>query len=227
MTSRRTDSPYRDRAQAGEELARALAGYGGRSDLSILALPRGGVPVAFEIARALHAPLDVYLVRKLGAPGEEELAIGAVASGGVRVLNADIVRQLGVPDEWIASVSRKEISELDRRQRLYRQGRGPLEVAGRIAILVDDGLATGATMKAAIASLRQLQPAEIVVAVPVAARSTAREIAALADRFVCPLQPEGFRAVGEWYRSFPQTSDEEVTDLIDRSSRPLRSGPAP
>jgi predicted phosphoribosyltransferase len=218
VTSRRTEQPYGDRLQAGEELARALAGYAGRSDVTVLALPRGGVPVAFEVARSLHAPLDVYLVRKLGAPGEEELAIGAVASGGVRVLNTDIVRQLGVPEEWIASVSRKETSELDRRQRLYRQGRGALDVGGRIAILVDDGLATGATMKAAIASLRQLQPAEIVVAVPVAARPTAREIAALADRLVCPLQPETFRAVGEWYEEFPQTTDEEVQDLIDRAN---------
>jgi putative phosphoribosyl transferase len=218
VTSRRIEQPYRDRAQAGEELALALAGYGGRSDVSVLALPRGGVPVAFEVARVLQAPLDVYLVRKLGAPGEEELAIGAVASGGVRVWNADIVRQLGVPEEWIASVSLKETSELDRRQRLYRQGRGALTVARRIAILVDDGLATGASMKAAIASLRQLQPAEIVVAVPVAARSTAREVAALADRFFCPLQPENFHAVGEWYRDFPQTSDEEVRDLLKRAT---------
>jgi putative phosphoribosyl transferase len=220
--SLRIAQPYRDRMEAGREVARALAQYAGRPDVTVLALPRGGVPVAFEIARALAAPLDVYLVRKLGAPGEEELAIGAVATGGVRVVNADIIRQLDVPKDWIEKVSRKETEELGRREHLYRKGRGPLDLAGGIAILVDDGLATGATMKAAIASLRQLRPAKIVVAVPVAARSTAREIAALADELVCPLLPEAFRAVGEWYEQFPQTSDEEVRELLRRAEEGLR-----
>ncbi len=215
----RADRPYADRAEAGRILARALERFAGRSDVQVLALPRGGVPVAFEIARALPAPLDVFLVRKLGAPEDEELAIGAVASAGVRVLNADIVRHLGVSDEWIERVTRRETEELDRRERLYRRGRGPLDLGGRVVILVDDGLATGATMKAAIASLRQLHPAAVVVAVPVAAPSTAREIAALADDFICPLQPETFRAVGEWYDEFSQTSDDEVRELFARGQR--------
>ncbi len=204
-------------------LADALAGYAGRADVLVLALPRGGVPVAFQIARSLSAPLEVFLVRKLGAPGQEELAMGAVASGGVRVLNEDVVRRLGIRQEEIETVARAEIEEIARRERAYRRGRPPLALGGATVILVDDGLATGATMKAAIASLRRQSPARIVAAVPVAARSTAREIAALADELVCPLLPEDFRAVGEWYRDFEQTTDEEVRELLRRGETGARS----
>jgi predicted phosphoribosyltransferase len=180
----------------------------------VLALPRGGVPVAAEVARALGAPLDVLLVRKLGVPGHEEYAMGALAPGGVRILNDEVVSQLGIPPWSIARATEREMRELERRERLYRAGRGPLQLRGRTVILVDDGLATGATMRAAIAALRILEPARIVVAVPVAARESCEALRQEADEVVCAVMPEPFHAVGLWYEDFPQTSDEEVRRLL-------------
>jgi putative phosphoribosyl transferase len=210
---------FRDRAEAGRILATRLAAYTGQPTVLVLALPRGGVPVAFEIARALHAPLDVINVRKLGVPGEEELALGAIASGGVRVLNDDVVRMLGLPQEMIDAIATREAHEVERRERLYRGGRPALEVRGRTVILVDDGMATGATMRAAVSAVRQQQPARIIIAVPVAASTTCEEFAAEVDDVVCVLRPENFFAVGSWYEQFSQTSDEEVADLLARAAR--------
>jgi predicted phosphoribosyltransferase len=207
-------SRYRDRRHAGRQLAERLRGYRGRPDVLVLALPRGGVPVGFEVARALEAPLDVLIVRKLGLPGQEELAMGAIASGGVRILNPDVVGPLRIPGELIDRVTAREQAELERRERLFRGEHPGIDPAGRTVILVDDGLATGSTMKAAIAALRQRRPAGIVVAVPVAPASTCREMAAIADHAVCVLQPETFGGVGQWYRDFRQTSDEEVRALL-------------
>jgi putative phosphoribosyl transferase len=210
---------FRDRAEAGQLLATRLAAYAGRPDVLVLALPRGGVPVAFEVARALHAPLDVVIVRKLGVPGEEELALGAIASGGVRVLNEDVVRMLALPQEVIDTVTAREQREVERRERLYRGGRPADEVRSRIAILVDDGIATGATMRAAAAAVRQQQPARIIIAVPVAASATCEELAAEVDEVVCVLRSEDFFAVGFWYEQFSQITDEEVADLLARAAR--------
>jgi putative phosphoribosyl transferase len=212
-------SRFRDRRDAGRRLAERLRDYRGRPDVLVLALPRGGVPVGFEIARALEAPLDVLIVRKLGLPGHEELAMGAIASGGVRVLNPEVVRPLRIPEQLIESVAARERLELERREQLYRGGRSGYDPAGRRVMLVDDGLATGATMKAGIAALRQRRPAEIVVAVPVAPASTCGEMASLADRVVCLLQPELFGGVGEWYQDFRQTSDAEVSSLLAAAAR--------
>jgi putative phosphoribosyl transferase len=206
--------PFRDRAEAGQRLAAALGAYADRPDVLVLALPRGGVPVAHEVATALHAPMDVFLVRKLGVPGQEELAMGAVASGGVRVLNDDVVRSLALTDEMIARVADREVVELDRRERLYRGGRSVPSVAGRIAILVDDGLATGSTMRAATQALALEHPARVVVAVPVAAASTCETLAREVDEMVCALMPEPFQAVGLWYADFTQVTDEEVRALL-------------
>jgi putative phosphoribosyl transferase len=214
----RSMSRYRDRFEAGRALASHLGGYEGRSDVLVFALPRGGVPVGFEVARALRAPLDVYLVRKLGVPGHEELAMGAVASGGVRVLNDDIVRSLGIPNHAIEAVATRELEELARRSRLYRDDRPPVAVRERTVILVDDGLATGATMTAAVRALRKESPARIVVAVPVAAADTCEQLRADADEVVCPETPEPFHAVGLWYEDFSQTSDQEVRDLLAQST---------
>ena len=183
----------------------------------VLALPRGGVPVAYEVAGALGAPLDLFLVRKLGVPGHEELAMGAVASGGVRVLNRDIVQGLRIPDDTIESVAAAEEQELQRRERAYRGNRPPPVVRGRIVILVDDGLATGATMLAAIKALRQQQPARIVVAVPTGSPETCELLRAEAEEVVCAISPEPFAAVGLWYEDFSQTTDEEVRELLARS----------
>lgn len=180
----------------------------------VLALPRGGVPVAYEVARALHVPLDIFLVRKLGVPGHEELAMGAIASGGVRVLNESVVRALDVSPDEIEEVARTEQEELERRQRAYRDDRPPLDVRGKTVILIDDGLATGSTMRAAVEALRQQGPAHIVVAVPVAAPSTCEEFQSIADEVVCVETPEPFRAVGLWYDDFSQTSDTEVYELL-------------
>src|SRR5207302_345843 len=191
-----------------------------RPDVLVLALPRGGVPVAYEVAHRLGAPLDVFVVRKLGVPGYEELAMGAVATGGVRVLNDQIVERLGLPEYVIDAVAAREHQELARRERLYRGGRPPPDVRGRTVILVDDGLATGATMRAAIMALRQLQPARIVVAVPTASPDTCKELKAEADDVVCAITPEPFLAVGHWYEDFSQTTDEEVRDLLARPQHP-------
>jgi putative phosphoribosyl transferase len=191
-----------------------LAHYRGRSDAIVLALPRGGVPVGYEVAAALDLPLDVFVVRKLGFPGHEEFAIGAIASGGVRVLNEDLTSWYDLPDEVVEAVTRKERAELERRERAYREGRPPLNVKGRVVILVDDGLATGSTMKAAVRAVRQLDPARVVVAVPVCAAETCEALKQIADEVVCPYSPEPFRAVGLWYEDFSATSDAEVTELL-------------
>jgi putative phosphoribosyl transferase len=205
---------YQDRSAAGRRLAERLMAYAHRSDAVVLALPRGGVPVAFEIAVALNAPLDVFLVRKLGVPGHEELAMGAIAAGGVRVLNTEVVRLLHISDAIIEAVAAQEQQELERRARHYRAGRPALDVRGCTVILVDDGLATGATMRAAVAALRQQQPARIIIAVPVAASVTCDELRAEVDEIVCAATPEPFYAVGLWYEDFSQTTDAEVRDLL-------------
>jgi len=207
---------FRDRTEAGRFLARGLGAYANRPDVVVLALPRGGVPVAYEVAQALHAPLDVFVVRKLGVPGHEELAMGAIASGGVRVLNDDLVQRLGVPDAAIDAVARGEQLELERRERLYRGGRPPADLRGRTVILVDDGLATGSTMLAAVRAVRLQRPARIVVAVPTAAAETCEALRSEADNVVCASTPRPFRAVGAWYVDFSQTSDDEVRELLAR-----------
>ena len=209
---------FRDRTDAGRQLTAKLAEYADRPDVLILALPRGGVPVAYEVARALHAPLDIFLVRKLGVPGHEELAMGAIASGGVRVLNEDVVRALRIPEEVIDTVAWKEEQELERRERAYRGDRPAPDVRGRTVILVDDGLATGSTMRAAVAALRQQRPAWIIVAVPVGAPETCAEFQEEADESICARTPEPFYAVGLWYGDFSQTTDEEVRDLLERAA---------
>jgi putative phosphoribosyl transferase len=209
---------FRDRREAGRLLAAQLGPYANRPDVLVLALPRGGVPVAAEVARALGAPLDVFVVRKLGVPGHEEFALGAIATGGVRVLNEDAVRALHIPDRVIEAIAAKEQQELTRRERVYRGDRPPLDVRGRTVILVDDGLATGATMHAAIRALRQQQPARIVVAVPTASPETCDELKAEVDDVICATTPDPFYAVGLWYEDFSQTSDEEVRELLARST---------
>jgi erythromycin esterase-like protein/adenine/guanine phosphoribosyltransferase-like PRPP-binding protein len=211
---------FRDRSEAGRVLAEKLAHYANRPDVLVLALPRGGVPVAYEVARALGAPLDVFVVRKLGVPGYEELAMGAVATGGVRVLNDNIVAGLHIPDYLIDAVANRELEELRRRERVYRGGRPPPDVRGRTVILVDDGLATGATMQAAVKALRQLQPARIVVAVPTASPDTCEALRAEVDEVICAITPEPFQAVGRWYQDFSQTTDDEVRDLLARRQQP-------
>lgn len=208
---------FRNRHDAGRVLAQALADYAGRNDVLVLALPRGGVPVAFEVAQALRAPLDVFVVRKLGVPGHEEYAMGALASGGVRVLNDEAVRSLHIPDATIDAVSHTEQRELERRERLYRGGRPAPAVQGRCVILVDDGLATGATMLAAMRALNAQQPARIVVAVPTAAAETCAKLRGEADEVICVMTPEPFRAVGLSYEDFSQTGDDEVRELLTRA----------
>jgi predicted phosphoribosyltransferase len=209
---------FRDRHEAGQVLARRLQTYSGHRDVVVLALPRGGVPVAFEVARALHAPLDVFLVRKLGVPGHEELAFGAIASGGVQVLNEEVVRGLDLSDVVIESVAGREREELARRETEYRDGRPPPLVRGRTVILIDDGLATGSTMRAVVAALRRQAPARVIVAVPVGAVSTCRELWLEADEVVCAITPEPFLAVGQWYGDFSQTTDQVVRDLLGRAA---------
>lgn len=209
-----TWEPFADRREAGTELAARLHAYKDRDDVVVLGLPRGGVPVAYEVARTLGAPLDVFLVRKLGVPGHRELAMGAIASGGVRILNDDVVGWYRVPASVIDEVTLEEQAELDRRERAYRDGREPMSLQGRIVLLIDDGLATGSTMKAAVQAVRAHAPARIVVAVPVGAPETCREFAAVADEIVCARTPEPFSAVGQWYRDFSQTSDAEVRALL-------------
>jgi putative phosphoribosyl transferase len=208
---------YRDRTEAGNYLAAQLDHYADRDDVLVLALPRGGVPVAFEVAKALRAPLDIFLVRKLGIPGHEELAMGAIATGGVRVLNDDVVEYLRIPTGVIDSVAADELQELERRERAYRGNRPEPEVRGKTVILVDDGLATGSTMRAAAAALRQQNPARIVIAVPVSAPETCDEYRMGVDEIICAATPIRFRAVGKWYEDFSQTTDEEVHDLLERA----------
>ena len=205
---------FRDRADAGRLLAERLSHYAGRDDVLVLGLPRGGVPVAAEVARALGASFDVFLVRKLGLPGQEELAMGAIASGGARVLNEELVETLGIPEALIDAVAAREEEELRRRERLYRGERPPPEVEGKTVILVDDGLATGSSMRAAVAALRRRRPARIVVAVPTAPVSTCEELRPEVDELVCARTPQPFYAVGIWYENFNQTTDEEVRRLL-------------
>jgi putative phosphoribosyl transferase len=201
---------FADRADAGRLLSERLQEYAGRDDALVLGLPRGGVPVAAEVARALGAPLDVFLVRKLGVPGHEELAFGAIASGGARVLNRDVVAALGIDEHTIEEVAAREQAELERRAKAYRGTADPPDVRGRTAILVDDGLATGASMRAAVEAVRGLGPERVVVAVPAAARQTCDDLAGDVDEIVCLLTPEPFFAVGMWYRDFSETTDEDV-----------------
>ena len=208
---------YRDRIDAGKQLAARLADYADRDDVLVLALPRGGVPVAYEVAKALRAPLDIFLVRKLGVPGHEELAMGAIATGGVRVLNDDVVDYLRIPGEVIDAVAADELRELERRERAYRGDRPEPDVRGKTVILVDDGLATGSTMRAAASALRQQNPARIVVAVPVSAPQTCSEYRMGVDEIICASTPEPFMGVGQWYRDFSQTTDEEVRELLARA----------
>jgi putative phosphoribosyl transferase len=202
-------------------LAERLNQYANRTDVIVLALPRGGVPVGVEVAAALRAPLDVFVVRKLGAPAQPELAMGAIASGGVRVLNDEVVQVLNLTSDAIDRVAKVEEQELERRERLYRGDRPFPKLDGQVVILVDDGLATGSTMRAAVQAVRQRRPARIVVAVPTGAAETCEEFRAEVDEVVCVIAPEAFQAVGLWYEEFPQTSDDEVRDLLDRSSREL------
>ncbi|HET6594830.1 MAG TPA: phosphoribosyltransferase [Anaerolineales bacterium] len=210
---------FQDRRHAGRKLARNLSIYAGKADILILALPRGGVPVAYEVALALNAPLDVFIVRKLGLPGREELAMGAVASGGVRVLNGDIIRMLSIPDEVINLVAKRELQELQRRERLYRGNRPKPELRDRTILLIDDGLATGASMRAAIAGLRAQHPARIVIAVPTAAPDVCEAFQSEADEIICAITPEPFYGVGRWYEDFSPVSDEEVQVLLEEANR--------
>ena len=218
---------FGDRREAGQVLASELGAFAGRSDLLVLGLPRGGVPVAWEVARALDAPLDVFLVRKLGVPGHEELAMGAIASGGVRVINDYVVQSLRIPEHAIDAVAAREQEELERRERAYRGDRPPPEVREHTVILVDDGLATGSTMRAAAAALREQRPRELVVAVPVAARETCDAFRSEVDQVVCAMTPEPFYAVGMWYRDFSQTTDEEVHELLEQARSEQMNPPHP
>ena len=213
---------YRDRSEAGKELATRLSVYKDRDDVLVLALPRGGVPVAFEVAQVLEAPLDVFLVRKLGVPGHEELAMGAIASGGVRVLNEEVVDYLQIRDDVIEGVATEELKELKRRERAYRGNRPEPDVRGKTVILIDDGLATGSTIRAAAQALRQQQPARIVVAVPVSAPQTCDEYRMGVDEIICAATPDPFWGVGLWYHDFSQTTDEEVRELLERARKSER-----
>lgn len=217
---------FHDRREAGRALAARLAHHAGGSDLLVLALPRGGVPVGFEVARALGAPLDLFLVRKLGVPGHEELAMGAIASGGVRLLNDEVVQGLQIPSAVIDRVAQREQQELERREKAYRGSRPAPDVRGKRVILVDDGLATGSTMRAAVLALRRQQPARIVVAVPVGAASTCEEFRAITDETICAITPAPFLAVGYWYEDFTQTSDEEVSELLQEAAGNQMQAPA-
>ncbi|GAX41213.1 hypothetical protein NIES4075_21820 [Tolypothrix sp. NIES-4075] len=209
---------FKDRTAAGKLLAGKLVAYANRADVLVLALPRGGVPVAFEVAKALNAFLDVFVVRKLGVPGQKELAMGAIASGNVRILNEDIIRQEKIDELAIEKVTVEEQQELNRRQTVYRGDRPKLAIAGRTIILIDDGLATGATMRAAIAALHKQQPAKIVVAVPVSSPQTCQEIKSHVDEIICAETPSPFYSVGFWYEKFPQTTDREVRDLLNQAA---------
>lgn len=214
---------FQNRYEAGRFLASRLRHLANRPDVVVLALPRGGVPVGFEVAKALNAPLDVFVVRKLGVPWQEELAMGAIASGGVRVLNQEVIQALGIPQNVIDAVAEEEERELERQEREYREGRPPLDVSGRTVILVDDGLATGSSMRVAAAALKKKRPARIVVAAPVASPATCAEFESQVDQVICGVTPDPFWAVGQWYTDFSQTSDEEVQDLLRRAA----SVPAP
>lgn len=210
---------FKNRYEAGKKLAEKLSAFKNKSDVLVLALPRGGVPVAFEVAQHLNAPLDIFIVRKLGAPGYEELAMGAIASGGVRVLNRQVISALCVTPDTIEQVASLESEELHRRESVYRRGRPALSVTGKQIILVDDGLATGASMKAAATAVKKMNPSRIIVAVPVASSDILDEFKSLVDDVVCSLTPADFTSVGSWYENFAQTSDEEVQYLLSESVR--------
>ena len=211
-----TMTPFADRRDGGRVLASTLEKYAGRDDVVVLGLPRGGVPVAYEVATALGAPLDVFLVRKLGTPGHRELAMGAIASGGVRVLNEEVVQWYGISNEAIEHVAREEAEELARREREYRENRPVPALTGRVVILVDDGLATGSTMRAAAQAVRVQRPSAVVIGVPVGSRQTCSELLAVADEVICARTPEPFSAVGQWYIDFEQTEDTEVRELLNK-----------
>ena len=209
---------FQDRSEAGRILARQLEKYKNRPDVLVLALPRGGVPVAYEVAKELNAPLGIFLVRKLGVPGHEEVALGAIATGGIRILNEDFIRRLGIPRRVVDAVTAREQQELARRERLYRGDQPAPDIKGRTVIIVDDGLATGSTMKAALAALRKQEPVKLVVAVPTAPPETCDSLRADADEVICAVTPDPFLAVGAWYRGFDQTTDDEVRDLLKRAA---------
>jgi len=211
---------FHDRYDAGRTLASMLKQFANRPDVVVLALPRGGVPVGYEVAKALNVPLDVFIVRKLGVPGHEELAMGAIASGGVVLLNNNVVRALGIPEDVVNIAAVKEERELQRREREYREGRPPLDVQGKTVILVDDGLATGSSMRAAVEALKEKGASHIIVAVPVASPRTCADFEEEVDQVICMATPEPFRAVGQWYKDFSQTRDEEVHDLLRRAANP-------
>jgi predicted phosphoribosyltransferase len=210
---------YTDRREAGKKLAEHLEQYADRDDVVVLALPRGGVPVGYEVARALGAPLDVFIVRKLGVPGQPELAMGAIATGGVRVLNQNVVNQLSVTDAQLERVESMEREELERREELYRHGREPEDPTDKVVLLVDDGLATGASMRAAVQAVKQKNPARVVVAVPTAAEDTCNAFRDTVDDVICAMTPSPFMAVGMWYQDFRQTTDDEVRELMDRANQ--------
>ncbi len=213
---------FKDRVDAGKKLAKELSKYANRSDVLILALPRGGVPVAFEVAKELNVEVDIFIVRKLGVPGNEELAMGAIASDDVRVLNEDIISSFQIPDRVIAVVAANELREIERRERAYRKNRPKPEIGGKTVILIDDGLATGATMRAAVEALKTKSPAKIIVAVPTAAADTCMFFKEKVDEVICVATPEPFYGVGAWYGDFSQTTDEEVCELLDKAAN-LRS----
>ena len=217
-------APFKDRRDAGRKLAQKLSAYAGQQNGLILALPRGGVPVAYEVALALNIPLDIFIVRKLGVPGREELAFGAIASGGIRVLNSDVVRMLSIPDEVINFVAKRELQELQRRESIYRGDHSSLEFRDHTVILIDDGLATGASMRAAVAGLRSQNPARVVIAVPAAAPETCEAFKAEVDEVICAITPELFYGVGRWYEDFSQVTDEEVRVLLEEANRQILYG---
>ncbi len=208
---------FENRRDAGQKLAQKLLKYVHQPQVIVLGLPRGGVPVAFEVAKALHAPLDIFLVRKLGVPGQEELAFGAIASGGVRVLNQSLIRSLEIPPQVIAAITQQEQQELERRERAYRGNRPKPNLLNRTVLLVDDGLATGASMRAAVVALREQHPARIIVAVPTAATEACAEFAKIVDEMICAETPDPFWGVGMWYYDFAPTSDEEVSALLEEA----------
>jgi len=214
---------FEDRVQAGQQLAQMLKSYAGRKDLVVLGIPRGGVPVAFEVAKVLQAPLDIFFSRKLGVPGQEELAFGAITSGGARVVDQDLVEELRISEEEIEQITEGVKHELERREKLYRGGRAPLRVEGKIVILIDDGIATGASMRVAIKALRQMKPSRLIVAVPVAPASTCHKMKAEVDELVCVSTPEFFYAIGQFYQDFSQVTDEEVIDLLHQSAKSVAS----
>ncbi|MGA2511747.1 MAG: phosphoribosyltransferase [Candidatus Acidiferrales bacterium] len=211
---------FQDRQEAGRKLAERLRAYANRNDVVVLGIPRGGVPVAFEVARALRAPLDIFLSRKLGVPGQEELAFGAIATGGTRVLDREIIEAVGISEEQIEQITAKVKTELERRENLYRGAQPPLRVEGLTVLLIDDGIATGSSMRAAIKALRQMKPARVVVAVPVAPQSTCSRLALEVDELICVHTPKDFYAIGQFYEDFSQVADEEVTALLRQAVQP-------